>query len=90
MQPTSPLRKGRKRGDCLYQTLCTIYICSKVNAYFLSFAILKIDQFFSCENPDVNPQMLAVEVGRLLVARKYANLAQLWVVLIFNKLHVFC
>ena len=58
MQHTSPLEKGRKRGDCLYQTLCTIYICSKVNTNFLSFVILKIDQFFSCENPNVTPKCL--------------------------------
>ena len=89
MQHTSPLRKGRWRGDCLYQTLCTIYICSKVNAYFYLLPSLKLTNFLVVKTPML-PPMLAIEASRLLVARKYANLAQLWVMLIFNKLHVFC
>ncbi len=55
MQHTSPLRKGRWRGDCLYQTLCTIYICSKVNAYFYLLPSLKLTNFLVVKTPMLPP-----------------------------------
>ena len=57
MQHTSPLRKGRWRGDCLYQTLCTIYICSKVNAYFYLLPSLKLTNFLVVKTPMLPPNV---------------------------------
>gem|GEM_PF-2738732 len=93
MQLTSPLAKGRKRGDIsmyFYSIIVALAIFSPFRLFTLSpFLLLTNCKFRGCQEIGSNLARVPIEATNLFLARKNARILRLYISLIMNQLYLF-